>query len=1107
MTETMMLFFPCDALPVRVRFGFGDGISPIEETALRLIAARANAQRLDVHELTELLGLSHRVVLDLLHDMWRQGYLTLDFANGTIGLSRRTAELNAAGRLDGLSSAESVEDQIEIMLDRIGGLVRPVPREWPQLDRDTLIHHARPELTLQDTPHSELFRALRHHFDQSQRDLDERTAERGYRKKRLLSASLAAGLRGTPSRKWLPVEVTAAHDPDSDRLIVRVTDREYPETRWEAAGAVLTDLVERHPNERFAQRLKALADRVPPMAGRSDLTERLDQLAEHAARAVDIAPGQRWNWHKELCREARVLVALLDQRYRREMTVEAITSKEHPDAIRSLIADARVQLVMVCPWVRYDTLSAYEADLAAARRRGVQVVVVWGMNHKDTLERMAENSLDSLARIPSTVPLVRSALPARTHAKAVICDDRRALVTSSNFLSTKGTRREAGLLVSAPDGRGHEVALNLLAWARAAVPDGPTSRKIICRAADFALLDSNEGTHHSPAEDKNPDEAFPVANPDIDLEDTGHDRIAAWSGAWTAYAEGLRTELAARTLPSVDTVTDGRHRELLWRAIGRAQRRLVIASDQISDDVVDDRFADALRRRLDEPDGPHITVVYDRERASTRGTQAVERLRGLAHDHPGRIDLRRDRNHAKAIVCDDELLIGSFNYLSYEGFRTLGSPHLQRSELSLWLTDPALAGKVASGLGSSGERDDVARISRPVPVTAALVDPALQRLLDPMLAAADEPDRLASVVAESVPTDDPWPALSALEVSGAAKVLRLAVPHALATSTPDHQQVPRWRRWLIQDLWERGRFVEAAVLRAVDPDDAIRPRPCLAVAAAARDTSACYDALFEALVEDPDDSESAALLVIASAEMVLRASYATQDLLSDLREGVVEPWLALGDLCRDYLEATGTPLTSTLLSSLSERDRHVAKEETAWAELDRALAGARQLRGKINVASKILVAFFRGDGPFGRLGEAVESQDITKVRAFLSGPLGPRGDIRSQLIDLINQTGVKVAPRSPALHSKLLDSFVLRLSPVVECARKLVKLAEEGSRSQDTGASGQIINAATALKAGLAELMPDLWAAASGLDPTERRLVRACLTDLTHVLDLEAAHD
>lgn len=1104
MTETMTLFFPCDALPVRVRFGFGDGISPIEETALRLIAARTDAQRLDVHDLTELLGLSHRVVLDLLHDMWRQGYLTLDFASGTIGLSRSTAALHAAGRLDGLSSAESVEGQIEIMLDRIGGLVRPVPRESPQLERDALIHHPRPELTLQDTPHSELFRALRHHFDQSQRDPDERTAEHGYRKKRLLSASLAAGLQGTANRRWLPVEVTAAHDPDSDRLIVRVVDREYPETRWEAAGAVLTDLVERHPNERFAQRLRALADRVPPATGRSSLTERLDQLAERAARAAEIAPGQRWNWHKKLCHEARVLVALLDQRYRREMTVEAITTKEHPDAIRSLIADARVQLVMVCPWIRYDTLSAYEADLAAARRRGVQVVVVWGMNHKETLERMVENSLDSLARIPSSVPLVRSALPARTHAKAVICDDRRALVTSSNFLSSKGTRREAGLLVSAPDGRSHEVALDLLAWTRSVVPDGPTSRKIICRAADFALLDSSEDAHPSPPEDKNPDEMFPSANPDIDLEDNGHGRIAAWASAWTTYAEGLRTALAARTLPSVNTVTDGRHRELLWRAIGSARRRLVIASDQISDDVVDDRFTDGLRRRLDEPDGPHITVVYDRERASACGTQAVERLRRLADDHPGRMHLRRDRNHAKAVVCDDELLVGSFNYLSYEGFRTLGSPHLQRSELSLWLVDPALADKVASDLGSSGERSGVAGLSRPVPVTTPQVDPALQRLLDPMLAAADEPDRLASIVAESLPTDDPWPTLTALELSGAAKVLRLAVPHALATTTPDDQQAAGWRAWLIHDLWEQGRFVEAAVLRAVDPDDTVRPRPCLAVAAAARDTRACHDALFEALVEDPDDNERVALLVVASAEMVLRASHAVRDLFSDLREGVAEPWLRLSDLCRDYLDTTGTPLTSALLDSLSERDQHRDKQNTAWAELDRALAGARQLRGKINIASKILVAFFRDDGPFGRLGKAVDSRDVGRVRAFLSDPLGPRGDVRSQLVDLINQTGAEVAPRSPALHSKLLDSFVLRLTPVVEHARTLVTLADESSGPQDTRTGGQIIDAATALRSNLSELMPELQAAASGIDPTERRLVRACLTDLTHVLVLEA---
>ncbi|GAA3971598.1 hypothetical protein GCM10023085_62140 [Actinomadura viridis] len=1102
MTETLTLFFPCDILPVRARFGYGDTISPIEKTTLQLIAARTAAERLDVHQLTELLGLTRRVVLDLLQDMWRQGYVTLDFRTGQIALSGKLARSRADGDLEGLPSTESVEEVVEIMLDRIGGLVQPVPGSGPIPERDALIHHPRPELTLRDTPLSELFRALRHHFDRAAREPAGARANRG---KRLISASLTPGLRDTPRRRWLPVEVTAARDPASERLIVRITDRDYPETRRQTAEAVLANLVERHPNEPFALKLKALANRVPLAGDQPALADRLDALLERAARAAEIPPGQRWNRHKEFCQDARGLISLLDQRYRREAIVETITGKQHVETVRSLIADARVQLVLVCPWVHFDSLAHYEDDLAEARRRGVQIVIVWGMNHKDKLDRMAENSLDSLARIPSAVKFVRSPLPARTHAKAVICDDRRALVTSSNILGTKGTRREVGLLVSDASGKGSEVVLDLLGWARAAIPDGPTSRELFSHATDFELLDPQEGAVHKPPDETDPEASFPAADPDLD--NAGEERVRAWAAAWTAYAEGLRAELAARTLPSIDMATDGRHRELMWRAIGRAERRLVIASDQISDEVVDDRFAADLERRLAESGGLRITLIYDRESAEERGTRAVERLRWLAHAHPDRITVRKDRNHAKAIVCDDELLVGSFNFLSYGGFRTLGSPHLQRSELSLWLTDPVLAAEVTAALGAGGGDEAAPRSARFAPVDAPQVDPAVQRLLDPLLAAAGEPERLANVVAELLPADDPWPVLSALDSAGAAYVLRIAAARALSMTPPDTDQATRWRHWLIRDLWERRRFVEAALLRAADPAADPRPRRALAVTAAARGTRFCADALLEALLDEPESGEAAALMAVASAEMVVNRSHGAREWLSDLRKETTEPWHALGDLCRDYLDAANAPLTPALLSSLSELDRRREREVAAWDELARALAAAQQLTAKIVLARQILVAFFRTDGPFGRLATAVEHQDAEGVRAFLSGPLDRRGDIRKQLIVLINQTGAEVAPNRPPLHSKLLDSFVLRLRPVVQHARALADLAEEDTGESGAGPNVPVLSAATTLQKGLTRLMPELRSAAAQLEPTERQLARACLADLAHVLNLEDADD
>lgn len=41
MTKTITVFVPCDVVPIRVRYGYGASVSPIELTVLEAITARA----------------------------------------------------------------------------------------------------------------------------------------------------------------------------------------------------------------------------------------------------------------------------------------------------------------------------------------------------------------------------------------------------------------------------------------------------------------------------------------------------------------------------------------------------------------------------------------------------------------------------------------------------------------------------------------------------------------------------------------------------------------------------------------------------------------------------------------------------------------------------------------------------------------------------------------------------------------------------------------------------------------------------------------------------------------------------------------------------------
>ena len=173
--------------------------------------------------------------------------------------------------------------------------------------------------------------------------------------------------------------------------------------------------------------------------------------------AAAIPPGQRRNWHLTLCDEARQLTGMLDDMVDREVSARLVTGSDQPDALISLIDSARAQVVLTAPWVGYDALAAVAPALRNALRRGVQVLLLWGIDFEQPIGSKVENllydlTLSSENQAGSPGPLLIPQTSARTHAKVAIADDRRALVTSWNMVNSSRPGLEVGLEVADPGG-------------------------------------------------------------------------------------------------------------------------------------------------------------------------------------------------------------------------------------------------------------------------------------------------------------------------------------------------------------------------------------------------------------------------------------------------------------------------------------------------------------------------------------------------------------------------------------------------------------------------------------------------------------------------------
>ena len=128
--------------------------------------------------------------------------------------------------------------------------------------------------------------------------------------------------------------------------------------------------------------------------------------------------------------------------------------------------------------------------------------------------------------------------------------------------------------------------------------------------------------------------------------------------------EQLKAHRAALPIRSIPTFE---HRNLLEEALDTASSRLLIIAPWIRNAVVDDDFVAALRRLSKR--GVTIHIGYGIKRADVEGhdAAALERLTKLAGDVKKLTLTELGDTHAKILIWDAEMVVTSFNWLSFRG--------------------------------------------------------------------------------------------------------------------------------------------------------------------------------------------------------------------------------------------------------------------------------------------------------------------------------------------------------------------------------------------------------------------------------------------------------
>ena len=994
--RAQLMQIPCVSFAARARMASGNGaLTPIEMVGLKAIGHGLD----DVDSLAQVLGIGSRPTLDLIYDFWLRGYVIVDTARARVQLASEAARAFKKGNLDTLSTAENNIDLVPLVQELVTGAVLPhVGNARPSGPESSLVPTVHSGLTLELVTRSDLLDAVQAEVERQSRRLgrDMAVQEAWVEPDQILAEAARPGAP-TQQRRFLSVWADVRLDPDSARLlfdIVEAPELTPPQRSLMSRG--LSRLAERLPDQLFFKRLQQEFERSRSDESSSGSEAALTRLTRTAAKLdgtnrglVEQRQEQLAILLREACHEVRA-----DHRARAHVRVVTGYS-QHEAEIHRLLLSAQRQIVLGNPWLRLDPLLDPVLDgkswfdlLESALDRGVQVFLLWGIAKDSILDAPVRNALmDLSARYPHR--LIFSRKPAILHAKILVRDAHEALVTSYNFLDPPRSREslELGVIVDGPtEDVAPESVLGLLEWCRDRYPDHVPSQQMLLLPQELGAKDIDLPELLSPPElPCSTDQQSAPSEP----------AIRHWERAWRAVAEHLVAVSRTAGLQA-ELLIDGEHRDELWRSLRNSTRRLAVLSDRLSVDVVTDSFVRTLRTQLDA-DIP-CTFLFRREGASDLDDGPAIRLRREAQRVPELCRLVEGKSHAKVVVSDDIVTVGSFNFLSYGG--EYGTAGQDRAELSIRVQDADVVEQVLSALHDEWPGSFEALVGRSCHETGDIpidVPPRLQRLFASLRSPMNTGPVLLKWFEESA---TPWEDLAALEQAGVATgTLHRAAAAAIATAEDvDVEQARKWRARLALDRWQQQDFVGALLLAPVpNAGEPSLPSWLLCLGASIQGAKVERDIL------PKDSGQLAGPRAVAAAWLVMVGVLQQNrfelidslDRLGPVLTGTQAGWPAA---IRRYLQSTSyQALPMDLLKGRAarrERLQEIAKAKEAFLK---ALVSAENVGFKFKVGAHTW-SLLKSEWRFlGTLRRALDMDDVSTLARYLDSLEGTSWSLETML--------------------------------------------------------------------------------------------------------------
>ena len=960
------LWVQAEVLPVRLRLVPAAGTGHLETLTLRAIAAGVN----DVDDLSDIFGISPRMMMDLVGDLWREDRVAIDIGAEHESIVATTKALEELQKLDeqhgSLTSGYKIADSEQVLLEKLTGRILPLRAgQHKPGDRSLVVPITRDAPSRATVDSNELVSAV----------IRSKEDRRGSRRADEHEAMRVADVMLTPqsssttaARRYVRMAVQASRTAN-DELVVEVDDEDLPLAKRELATRRLAALLSSDPPPPLVNRLKSLATRAsfPPQ----DITRIMAQLQRGIEALPECPPANRQRTHDRLAAQANNVYQHVNSLARQEMDAQLVqTEGEHRQAILSLIEGTQHQVVLAVPWVKEPALRPYLDALTRAVRRGVKVFLLWGIRQvNETLDGPVRSQLLTLQR--EAVQAGRGGdvyapdAPSYLHAKVIVSDDRRALVTSRNFFGT-GIQKELGVLLTAPAGQPSPLLESILEWAHRIIPSAAIADQLARGRKAFDTPEYRSELPHL--------ELPQLTAPLLGAPD-GSALTLSWRESWRAVVTDLG-RLLRRERPVVSLVMDGYHRTLMHRALEEAEHRVVIASDGFSTNAVTTGLVTTAREAAGR--GVLVTVVYSRG----RDEGATERVAELKRVEPGsRTPVVRQvtNHHAKVLLRDNTVLIGSFNYLSLDSSRQRGR---STGEVSVLIESAPVSDAVAAVLERSYGEPEQTSPAVPVievPSPAVPVALAAQQVLEALAEAPEsaDPDIVADTLIRSGAPAEVVELLGSL--SPGPDVRRALAALVYAWRAPD-QSWYGWLRQLMGAVWRSGAWWVADQLRAELPPEGMPSAQLTAAAAASPDELV---SLLPGFLSDEtiSPSERDAIGLLGVVQLLRSGEQRLQEPLRSWESGGVGLIQAPVHTVLAGVARYGA-LPRAELVEIARNSEASARLHVRWESLEQAVSELRRYKPNTPPGEKLLTSLFELDhaGTDTRTGEMAQLEAIISER-------------------------------------------------------------------------------------------------------------------------------